>query len=120
MVTDRDAVDADAPTLEIAGPREERMVEAARLLVARNGNSLRVEAGSDPDDPGNALYESGALLPGPKAILAGPTFEEWLEAAYGLPTLPSGGLGGVDLRHERVQAPPRLARDREVEAAHAA
>jgi hypothetical protein len=26
------------------------------------------------------LYESGALLPGPGATLAGPTFEEWLGA----------------------------------------
>jgi hypothetical protein len=26
------------------------------------------------------VYESGALLPGPGAILAGPTFEEWLDA----------------------------------------
>ena len=27
------------------------------------------------------LYESGAVLPGPGAILTGPTFAEWLEAA---------------------------------------
>ena len=33
---------------------------------------------SNPDDPDSALYASGALLPGPDAILAGPTFEEWL------------------------------------------
>jgi hypothetical protein len=35
---------------------------------------------SNPDDPDDALYESGALLPGPHAILAGPTFEEWLSS----------------------------------------
>jgi hypothetical protein len=29
-------------------------------------------------DPEGALFESGALLPGPDATLAGPTFEEWL------------------------------------------
>jgi hypothetical protein len=39
---------------------------------------VRVEAVSDPDDPDRALYENGALLPGPDAILAGPTFGEWL------------------------------------------
>jgi uncharacterized protein YbjT (DUF2867 family) len=64
--------------LEIAGPREENLVEAARLLAAHRGERVRVEAVSNPDDPDGALYESGALLPGPDAILAGPTFEEWL------------------------------------------
>jgi hypothetical protein len=34
---------------------------------------------NDPGDPDNHLYTSGALLPGPHAILAGPTFEEWLD-----------------------------------------
>jgi hypothetical protein len=33
---------------------------------------------SDPDDPEQALYASGALLPGPDAVLAGPTFEQWV------------------------------------------
>jgi len=42
----------------------------AQLLVARRGNSLRVEAVSDPVD-GDA-NESGVLLPGPDARLAGP------------------------------------------------
>ena len=27
-----------------------------------------------------ALYENGALLPGPHATLAGPTFEEWIDS----------------------------------------
>jgi uncharacterized protein YbjT (DUF2867 family) len=63
---------------EIAGPREESLVDVAKLLVARRGDSARVEALSDPDDPEQALYASGALLPGPHAVLAGPTFEEWL------------------------------------------
>ena len=38
-------------------------------------------ASSDPSDPEPALYETGGLLPGPDAILAGPTFEEWLDEA---------------------------------------
>lgn len=69
--------DGSAP-IEIAGPREETLVEAARLLVAHRGESVPVEAVSNPDDPDDALYEQGALLPGPNAILAGPTFAEWL------------------------------------------
>jgi uncharacterized protein YbjT (DUF2867 family) len=33
---------------------------------------------SDPADPGYEINENGGLLPGPDAILAGPTFDEWL------------------------------------------
>ena len=74
-----------AETTEIAGPREERLVEAARLLAARRGDGLRVEETSDPSDPDSELYANGAALPGPDAKLAGPTFEEWLDA-----TVPAG------------------------------
>jgi uncharacterized protein YbjT (DUF2867 family) len=63
---------------EIAGPREESLVELAKLLVARNGNGVRIVDSSNPDDPDREVYESGGLLPGPIATLAGPTFEEWL------------------------------------------
>jgi uncharacterized protein YbjT (DUF2867 family) len=73
-----DPESAPGPTLEVAGPREESLVEMAKLLVARRGSSLRVEAVSDPVD-GDA-NESGVLLPGPHARLGGPTFEEWLDA----------------------------------------
>jgi uncharacterized protein YbjT (DUF2867 family) len=66
------------PILEIAGPREESLVEMARLLAAHRGEAVRIEAVSNPDDPDGALYDSAALLPGPHAILAGPSFEEWL------------------------------------------
>jgi uncharacterized protein YbjT (DUF2867 family) len=70
-----------AETTEIAGPREERLVEAARLVAARRGNGLRVEERSDPSDPDSERYANGAVLPGPGAKLAGPTFEEWLDGA---------------------------------------
>ena len=65
---------------EIAGPRAENLVDVAKLVVARRGESLRVESVSDPNDPEQALYASGGLLPGPDAVLAGPTFEEWLDS----------------------------------------
>src|SRR3712207_892283 len=68
------------PIPEIAGSREESLVDVARMLVARRGESVRVEAVSDPDDPEQALYAAGALLPGPHAVLAGPTFEQWLDS----------------------------------------
>src|SRR5215204_4799956 len=78
-------VNGSAPTSEssipqLAGPREESLVEIAKLVAARRGDSVRIEAVSDPDDPEQALWASGALLPGPDAVLAGPTFEQWLDA----------------------------------------
>jgi uncharacterized protein YbjT (DUF2867 family) len=70
---------------EIAGPREESLVEMARLLVARRGDQVKIEGASDPDDPDRELIETGALLPGPGATLAGPTFEQWLDAGEQVP-----------------------------------
>ena len=75
------AASAQPPILEIAGPREERLVEMAALLAARRGDAARVEEANDPADPVQAVYASGALLPGPGATLAGPTFEAWLDEA---------------------------------------
>ena len=59
--------------LELGGPREESMVALAELVAAKRGDGLRVEAVDD-----EAAYEDGGMLPGPGAVLAGPTFEEWL------------------------------------------
>jgi uncharacterized protein YbjT (DUF2867 family) len=70
-----------ASILELAGPREESLVEMAKLLVARRGEPVRIEGVSDPADPDREVLESGGLLPGSGAILAGPTFEEWLDAS---------------------------------------
>jgi hypothetical protein len=57
-------------------------VEAARLLVARRGDRLRIEEASGDDVVDADLSDDGALLPGPGATLAGPTFEEWLNELY--------------------------------------
>jgi putative NAD(P)-binding protein len=75
------AASSEAQILEIAGPREESLVAMAKLLAARRGHTARIEEVSDTDDPTQVVYESGALLPGPDAILAGPTFAEWLDVA---------------------------------------
>ena len=76
------ATDPDPALItEIAGPREENLADAARMLVARRGDSLRIEEASNPDDPDRELLANGALLPGPDATLAGPTFEDWLHVA---------------------------------------
>ena len=65
---------------EIAGPREESLVDIARLFAAKRGNSVRIEAVSNPADPDRDVNENGGLLPGPGATLGGPTFAEWLDS----------------------------------------
>jgi hypothetical protein len=50
-------------------------------VAARRGGVVTVEGVSDRADPDRDLHESGALLPGPAATLAGPTFDAWLESA---------------------------------------
>ncbi len=68
------------PFTEVAGPREESLVEMAALLAARRGHPSKIEGVSDPADPDRELNENGGLLPGPGATLAGPTFQEWLDS----------------------------------------
>ena len=70
---------------EIAGPREERLAEAAAALFASRGDSLDIREGrggtlTEPGDPDAAAYADGAALPNPGAKLAGPSFEDWLAA----------------------------------------
>jgi uncharacterized protein YbjT (DUF2867 family) len=74
--------DGTAETItEIAGPREENLAAMARLLLARQGEDLRVDAVVNPADPDAALYDSEVMLPGPHATLAGPTYAAWLDEA---------------------------------------
>jgi len=81
MATDTEAAGggASAPFPEIAGPRAETLAGVAALVAARRGEAVRFEGVTDPADPDGEAYESGGLLPGPQATLAGPTFESWLD-----------------------------------------
>jgi uncharacterized protein YbjT (DUF2867 family) len=83
LVTGPEAALARVPVPEVAGPRDESLVEAARLLASRRGDPVRIEGVPVPPDFYGELSDSGALLPGPHATLAGPTFEEWLGANVG-------------------------------------
>jgi uncharacterized protein YbjT (DUF2867 family) len=65
---------------EIAGPREEYLPDLAKLLAAKRGDPVTIEAVTNPADPDDALNDNGGLLPGPHATLAGPAFAEWLGA----------------------------------------
>ncbi|HET9286669.1 MAG TPA: NAD(P)H-binding protein [Gaiella sp.] len=69
-----------APFPEIAGPRAETLVGVASLVAARRGEKVRVEGFTDPADPDRDAYANGGLLPGADAILAGPSYEEWLDS----------------------------------------
>jgi uncharacterized protein YbjT (DUF2867 family) len=73
--------DASNGIREIGGPRVEDLPAVAELVVARRGEGVRVEGVSDPDDPDRERYETDGLLPGPGAMLAGPTFADWLQSA---------------------------------------
>jgi uncharacterized protein YbjT (DUF2867 family) len=64
--------------IEIAGPQEELLPDLARLLFDHHDSSIEIEAVVDPVD--GERHEQGALLPGPDALLVGPTFAEWLAA----------------------------------------
>jgi len=63
---------------EIAGPRAEILADMAVLLADHRHEPAKIEAADDPTNPDNDRIATGALLPGPHATLAGPTFEEWL------------------------------------------
>jgi uncharacterized protein YbjT (DUF2867 family) len=79
LATLPDSAPATGPTLEVAGPRAERLAELARTLVAHRGEELQVEETTEFFSESD-VYDSDAPLPGPDAKLAGPTFEEWLKA----------------------------------------
>ncbi|QXJ22699.1 NAD(P)H-binding protein [Actinomadura graeca] len=69
------------PIVDIAGPREEELADMTARLAARRGDPVRVEGVENPDDPDGDAVRAGVLLAGPDAVLAGPTFEEWLRSA---------------------------------------
>ena len=62
----------------------------AKLLAARRGDTVPVEGVLDPANPDRDLVADGALLPGPHATLAGPTFEEWLRTTADTPGRSAG------------------------------
>src|SRR3954470_19743177 len=70
---------------EVAGPREERLADAAAALFARRGDSIEIResSGAPLTEPGGrdaVAYAEGAALPNPGAKLSGPSFEEWLKS----------------------------------------
>ncbi|MFF0541950.1 SDR family oxidoreductase [Nocardia thailandica] len=69
----------DGPALlEVAGPEVWNLAEACAKVAARRGHPALVREATESGDPDAGRQAGGALLPGPTAILAGPTLDEWL------------------------------------------
>ncbi len=71
--------DLPPPVSEVAGPQVEELVDMAVRLAARRADPVHVEGFRD-DSPDGEAVATGALLPGPHAVLTGPTFQQWLDA----------------------------------------
>jgi uncharacterized protein YbjT (DUF2867 family) len=86
------AVGAPVPMTELAGPREERMADLLRQVLAARGERRRVLEVPVPGTAGRALATGGGL-PGPGVTLGTQTFADWLrsQAAGPSPVCPAKG-----------------------------
>ncbi len=67
------------PLSEVGGPQVEHLVDMATRLATQRNDPAHVEEVRDQPIEAQALRE-GALLPGPGALLLGPTFQQWLDS----------------------------------------
>jgi len=65
----------DGDLTEVAGPRTEQLAAMSTSFARLEHEDVRVVAG-----PVGDAVRDGILLPGPDAVLVGPTFGEWLAA----------------------------------------
>ena len=65
---------------DIGGPRQERLPDLARQLVRHRGLRRTVISLPLPGKVGKAM-RGGDQLPGPDAVLRGPTFAQWLASS---------------------------------------
>jgi uncharacterized protein YbjT (DUF2867 family) len=65
----------DGDLIEVAGPRPEHLAAMSTEFARHQGDDVQVVAG-----PVGEPVRGGILLPGPDAVLVGPTFDEWLAA----------------------------------------
>ncbi|MGZ4468900.1 MAG: SDR family oxidoreductase [Nocardioidaceae bacterium] len=78
------ATGPDQGDVELAGPRQENLVDLVRRLVALRGDDVEVEP-----VPAPASVAGGSVLPGPDALVRGVDWETWARAAVA--SGPSGG-----------------------------
>jgi uncharacterized protein YbjT (DUF2867 family) len=62
--------------VELAGPRQENLVDLVRRLVALRGDDVEVEPAPAP-----MSMASGSVLPGPDALIRGVDWQTWARAA---------------------------------------
>ncbi len=77
VVVDLAGEPPEKTTVDVAGPAVAELVDLARAVIRRRGGSGQVVAVRIPGRAGQAM-RSGALTPAAGAIVAGPSFEEWL------------------------------------------
>ena len=77
------ATGPDRGDLELAGPRQENLVDLVRRLVELRGEEVDVQA-----VPAPASDAGGSALPGPNALVRGVDWQTWARE-----TLPSGAFG---------------------------
>jgi dTDP-4-dehydrorhamnose reductase len=65
----------DGDVVEVGGPRKEHLAAMSTAYAGYVGENVQVI----PGPVGDAVRD-GILLPGPDAVLVGPTFDEWLAA----------------------------------------
>jgi dTDP-4-dehydrorhamnose reductase len=63
----------DGDVVEVGGPRTEHLAAMSTVYAGYKGDDVQVVAGPIGD-----AVRDGILLPGPDAVLVGPTFDEWL------------------------------------------
>ena len=68
------ATSAMTGDVELTGPQKIGLVDQVRKLVERSGSEVSVEPAEAPPS-----MAAGAMLPGPHAIVRGPSWDEWLE-----------------------------------------
>ena len=65
----------DGDLVEVAGPRTEQLAAMSTAFAHHQGDDVQIVAA-----PAGKPVRDGILLPGPDAVLVGPTFDEWLAA----------------------------------------
>jgi uncharacterized protein YbjT (DUF2867 family) len=65
----------DGDVVEVGGPRTEHLAAMSTVYAGYEGDDVQVISG-----PVGDAVRDGILLPGPDAVLVGPTFDKWLAA----------------------------------------
>lgn len=82
------ASDPQGRALDLAGPREEALDAMIKAYARSIGHRGWIPSIKVPTEQMKSM-RAGLALPGPDAVLSGPTFAEWLAAPESAPTEPA-------------------------------